>query len=51
VITAIDGQPVNTFDELLSYLTTNKSTGDTAVLTLLRDGQSMDVTVTLGTRP
>lgn len=51
VITAIDGQPVNTFDELLSYLTTNKSPGDTAVLTLLRDGQSMDVTVTLGTRP
>jgi 2-alkenal reductase len=51
VITAIDGQPVNTFDELLSYLTTNKSPGDTAVLTILRDGQAMDVTVTLGTRP
>ena len=51
VITAIDGQPVNTFDELLSYLTTNKSPGDTAVLTILRDGQPMDVTITLGTRP
>jgi 2-alkenal reductase len=51
VITAIDGQPVNTFDQLLSYLTTNKSPGDTTVLTVLRDGQSMDITVTLGTRP
>lgn len=51
VITAIDGQPVPTFDSLLAYLTTNKSPGDTAVLTILRDGQTMDVTVTLGARP
>ena len=51
VITAIDGQPVGTFDDLLSYLTTNKSPGDTVVLTILRDGQTMDVTVTLGSRP
>jgi 2-alkenal reductase len=51
VITAIDGQPVATFDELLAYLTTNKSPGDTVVLTILREGQSMDVTVTLGARP
>jgi 2-alkenal reductase len=51
VITAIDGQPVVTFDDLLGYLTTNKSPGDTVVLTILRDGQTMDVNVTLGTRP
>lgn len=51
VITAIDGQPVGTFDQLLSYLTINKSPGDTVVLTLLREGQTMDVTVTLGARP
>jgi 2-alkenal reductase len=51
VITAIDGQPVNTFDDLLGYLTTHKSPGETVVLTVLREGQSMDVTVTLGTRP
>jgi 2-alkenal reductase len=51
VITAIDGQPVPTFDRLLAYLTTNKSPGDTVVLTILRDGQAMDVTVTLGARP
>jgi 2-alkenal reductase len=51
VITAIDGQPVVTFDDLLGYLTTHKSPGDTVVLTVLREGQTMDVTVTLGTRP
>jgi 2-alkenal reductase len=51
VITAIDGQPIATFDALLGYLTTNKSPGDTVVLTILRDGQTMDVTVTLGARP
>src|SRR5688572_26970100 len=51
IIIAFDGQPVHTFDQLLSYLTVNKSPGDTAVLTILRDGQTMDVTVTLGTRP
>ena len=51
LITAIDGQPVSTFDELLSYLTTNKSPGDSVVLTVLRDGQPMDITVTLGARP
>jgi S1-C subfamily serine protease len=51
IITAIDGQPVATFDQLLGYLTTNKSPGDNVVLTILRGGQSMDVTVTLGARP
>ena len=51
VITAIDGVPVLTFEGLLSYLITNKSPGDTAVLTILRDGKTMDVTITLGKRP
>jgi len=51
LITAFDGIPVSTFDELLSYLLTSKSPGDTAVLTVLRDGQSVDITVTLGARP
>ncbi len=51
LITAIDGRPIATFDQLLSYLLTNKSPGDTVVLTILRDGQTQDVTVTLGKRP
>jgi len=51
LITAFDGKPVSTFDALLSYLLTSKSPGDTVVLTILRDGQTMDITVTLGARP
>ena len=51
LITAIDGKSVRTFDELISYLVTNKSPGDSVVLTLIRDGQSQDITITLGARP
>jgi S1-C subfamily serine protease len=51
LIIAFDGKPVTSFDELLSYLTTTKSPGDTVVLTVLRDGEQMDFTVTLGARP
>lgn len=51
LITAIDGHPIRDFDGLLSYLITNKSPGETAVLTVLRDGQSVDVTITLDKRP
>lgn len=51
LIIAIDGVPVRTFDEMLAYLLTNKSPGDTVVLTVLRDNQPVDVTVTLDKRP
>ena len=51
LIVAFDGKEVITFDDLLSYLITTKSPGDTVVLTVLRDGQFVDVTLTLGTRP
>lgn len=51
MITAIDGQPVSNFDELLSYLITNKSPGDNVVLTVIRDGQTTDITVALEARP
>lgn len=51
LIMGIDGHPVTSFDEMLSYLVTNKSPGDTVVLTVLRDGQQVDVSVVLGTRP
>jgi 2-alkenal reductase len=51
LIIAADGQPIQTFDTLLSYLYTKKSPGDQVVLTVLRGGQKQDITVTLGTRP
>ena len=51
LITAIDGQSVRTFDEMLAYLITNKGPGDTVVLQVLRNGEKMDVTITLDKRP
>ena len=51
LIIAIDGQSVRTFDEMLAYLITNKGPGDTVVLQVLRGGEKVDVTITLGKRP
>ena len=51
LIVAFDGKTVTTFDKLLSYLITTKSPGDTVVLTVLRDGKTIDVTVKLDARP
>ncbi|MEW6405391.1 MAG: trypsin-like peptidase domain-containing protein [Chloroflexota bacterium] len=51
LIVAIDGQPVRRFDELLAYLITNKSPGDTVVLTVLRGDEEVNLTVTLDKRP
>jgi S1-C subfamily serine protease len=51
VITAIDGVPVGNFDQLISYLVANKSPGETVTLTVLRDGETLDLPVTLGERP
>ena len=51
LIIAIDGQSIQNFDELLRYLINNKSAGETVVLTVLRDEEKLDITVTLGKRP
>jgi len=51
LITAIDGREIQAFDELLSYLITSKSPGESVVITVLRGGDTVDVTVTLGKRP
>ncbi len=51
VITAIDSQPVKSFDDLVSYLTTDVEVGQTVTLQVLRDGKTINVDVTLGSRP
>jgi 2-alkenal reductase len=51
LIVAIDGREVRTFDELLAYLITNKGPGDTVVLSVLRDNEKVDVSITLDKRP
>ncbi len=50
VITAINGQPVKTFDDLLVYLSLQTSPGQDVSLTILREGKYQDVTVQLGAR-
>ncbi len=51
VITAVNGQPIKSMDDLIAYLNDNTSAGQTVTLTVLRDGKEISVDVTLGTRP
>ena len=51
VITAIDGQPVKTFDDILVYLSLQTSPGQEVSLTILRDGKYQEIKLQLGTRP
>lgn len=51
LITAVDGQSIRNFSDLLTYLVTNKSPGDALDLTILRDGQELIIPVELGKRP
>jgi serine protease Do len=51
VITAIDGKTVVTMDDLITYLNANTVPDQQVTLSILRDGSSNEVKVTLGTRP
>jgi 2-alkenal reductase len=51
VITAINGQTVKTFDDMVSYLFDNTQAGQTVTLTILRSGHEQQIKVTLGVLP
>jgi 2-alkenal reductase len=51
VITAINGQPIRSFDALTAYLARSTKVGQTITLTILRDGKEQSVPVTLTARP
>ncbi len=52
LVTAIDNAPVKTFDDLLIYLESFKSPGDTITLKVLRAGQGeISASLILGERP
>jgi S1-C subfamily serine protease len=51
VITAIDNQTVNKFDDLLTYLTNNTKVGQQVTLKVLRNGQEQSIQLTLAARP
>ena len=50
IITEVDGKPIKTIGELSGYLDT-KAVGDNVTLTVVRDGNTIKVNVTLGTWP
>ena len=50
LITAVDGQPVHTADDLLRIIDQHK-VGDTIRLTILREGKKLDVAVSLAPLP
>ena len=50
VVTAVDDQPVQNFTDLLTYVTLS-SPGDQITLTVIRDGKTMQVPITLEARP
>ncbi|MEO9321063.1 MAG: trypsin-like peptidase domain-containing protein [Nitrososphaera sp.] len=51
IITAVDGQQVKRIEDVIFYIEEHKVVGDTAHFTILRDGKSIEIPVTLGTRP
>ncbi|NMC78474.1 MAG: PDZ domain-containing protein [Chloroflexi bacterium] len=51
LIIAVDQRPVRVFGDVLGYMLTQKSPGDSMEFTILRDGEEKEVTVILGKRP
>ncbi len=51
VITAVDGEPVSSFDDILLYIAFKAEPGQTITLTVIRDGAQQEVDVTLEPRP
>jgi 2-alkenal reductase len=51
IIVAIDGQRVRRPEDFIAYLELNRKAGEIVALSIVRDGQPRDVSVTLGERP
>ncbi|MBN1680881.1 MAG: trypsin-like peptidase domain-containing protein [Anaerolineae bacterium] len=51
IIVAINGMIVRDIDDLVAYLVENTSPGETVVLTIVRDGETLDLDVELDVRP
>lgn len=51
LIISVDGRQVNEFNDMLSYMILNKVPGDAMTVTVLRNGEQLDLVITLGKRP
>ena len=51
IIVAIDGDPVETIDDVIAYLVSNTRPDQEVAVEILRNGERMQLTVRLGARP
>ena len=51
IISAVNGTPVGSMEELTLYLESKTRVGDTLSLTIWRDDQEQQVAITVGERP
>lgn len=51
MIVGIDGMQIHSFDQLISYLFTHESPGDTILLDILRNNEQIQIDLVLGARP
>ncbi|HSD83799.1 MAG TPA: trypsin-like peptidase domain-containing protein [Anaerolineae bacterium] len=51
IIIAIDGDAVNSFEEMIAYLAARKQVGQTVTVTIIRGTETLQVPVTLEDRP
>ena len=51
VITAVNGAPISTMDELIAYLASSTNIGQKITFTILRNGKEITVDLTLAARP
>jgi S1-C subfamily serine protease len=50
-VVAINGQTVKDFEDLINYLAANTSVGDVISVTVMRDGEVIEIEITLEERP
>jgi len=51
LIVAIDGHSLETFNDLISYLVSSTQVGQQIVITVLRQGEEVELTLSVGARP
>jgi S1-C subfamily serine protease len=51
LIVAIDGHPLETFNDLISYLVSSTQVGQQILVTVVREGERTDLTLTVAARP
>ncbi len=51
IVTAIDGDPITSFDQMIAYLSSRKQVGQTVNVTFLRNNETLQAQLTLAERP